>query len=64
MEAITIMAISGVCLGALCLEAILLIVLETPWAKSKIWKAKRAIRHFMWKAFDWKNDFEEGENGQ
>ncbi len=56
---IEILAGTGIILGALTLEAILLIALETSTAKKIVRKIKNSIRHFFWKYFDYKNDFVE-----
>ena len=54
-----ILANLGVILGVLNLEAILLLILETPTAKKLVRKIKNKVRHFFWKLFDFKNDFVE-----
>ena len=57
MNMVILLAMIGVGLGALSLEAILLILLETPKGKKFGKTIKNKIRHFFWKYFDWENDF-------
>ena len=63
ISTVSILAQLGVVLGALTLEAILLIILEIPKVSQFVKKTKRKlvnkIRHFFWKCFDFKNDFVE-----
>lgn len=57
MNTITILASLGIAFGAWSLEAILLLILETPKCKSSIKKIKNSIRHWWWKNFNWKEDW-------
>ena len=63
MTVISILAMTGVLLGALSLEALLLLLLSIPkvdsWVKSTKKKIKNKFRHWWWKNFDWKTDFVE-----
>lgn len=56
---INVLANIGIVLGALTLEVIFLLLLETPTGKRISKKIKNKIRHFFWKYFDFKNDFVE-----
>ena len=59
MTSIIVLSQLGIILGALTLEIILLIALDIPEVRRFTKSIKNRIRHWLWKNFDWENDFVE-----
>ena len=57
MTTLTLLMTTGIILGVLSLEAILLFVLEIPKVKAITTRIKTGIRYWWWKHFNWKDDF-------
>lgn len=59
MTSIIILSQLGIILGALTLEIIILIALEMPEVRRFTKSIKNRIMNWLWKNFDWENDFVE-----
>ena len=58
---ISILAQIGIVLGALALEAILLIILEIPAVKRFNKRIRNKVRHWFWYNFNFTSDYKEKE---
>lgn len=54
-----VLAEIGVILSVLNLEALLLIITETPMYKRMKKRIKHSLKHWWWKNFNWTSDFKE-----